>query len=238
MRIDDRQPNQLTAALEAGETLHFAMRYLRGREFGIPLLPPCPFGSPLIRLYHGCYWLGRHRAAAGGGQVSLTGPTVVGRFRAVALAAGEHCFINCRHLAAFSFAKGGGLHTQLSRVISPTMWALGHPLPVVAHGPGTVILYAEGLDDCTVAPGAAYLPAQVVAFPAEAPFRARALEPDAGPLSHLANAIGRDARWVFTNTTPVLITPLNRPEPRATRMILHLLVHIAFWLLLVLMLRL
>ncbi len=68
--------------------------------------------------------------------------------------------------------------------------------------------------------------------------RARALEPDAGLLSHLANAIGRDARWVFSEATPVLLTPLNRPEPRATRMILHLLVHIAFWLLLVLMLRL
>jgi hypothetical protein len=47
--------NQVEVALAPGETLHFALRYLRGRRFGLGLLPPCPLGSPLARLWHGCY---------------------------------------------------------------------------------------------------------------------------------------------------------------------------------------
>lgn len=233
MRIDTSEPNQASIALDPGETMHFSMAYLRGRDFGVPLLPPCPFGSPLVRLYHGCYWMGRHRAGPSGGDIRLTGPTVIGSFRAVGLAAGERRFVDCRHLVGFSLGAGGGIRTQLSRLLSPTMWALRHPLPVVVTGPGTVILYGEGLDEVEVSAGAEFIPAQVVSFDASRLFQARALNPDSGVLSHLSNALGRQARWVFAEPARVLITPVNRPESDASRVILHLVLHILVWILLV-----
>lgn len=232
MRIDTPDANQAVVWVEPGETLFFALRYLRGRHFGVPLLPPCPFGSPLIRLYHGCYWLGRFRAGDGGSEIVLTGPTVIGNFRAIEVPAGETRFINCRHVVAFAFRDGGYLRTQLSRLLSPTMWALGHPLPVIVHGPGTIIAYGEGLAEETVEPGAEFIPSQVVAYDARSPILARALNPDSGSLGHVLNAIGRQARWVFPERTVLLRVPINRPESHPAHLIGQLLIHLVFWVLL------
>lgn len=238
MRIDTTQSNQAAVWIEPGETLFFALRYLRGRHFGVPLLPPCPFGSPLIRLYHGCYWLGRFRAGAEGSEVRLTGPTVIGNFRAIEVPAGAARFVDCRHVVAFAFCKGGHLRTQLSRLLSPTMWALGHPLPVIVHGPATIIAYGEGLAEELVEPGAEFIPTQIVAFDAGSPFLARALKPDSGSLSQVLNAVGQQARWVFPEATLLLRVPINRPDPGSATVVVQLLVHIIFWALLALMLNL
>lgn len=118
------------------------------------------------------------------------------------------------------------------------MWALGHPLPVIAYGPGTIVVYGEGLHEVIVEPGAEYIPSQVVSFDAARPFLARALNPDAGFLSHLANAVGQQARWVFRERTALQLVPINRPGLASSQIVLHLIAHILFWALLVLMLNL
>ncbi|MCK6487159.1 MAG: hypothetical protein L6R48_02255 [Planctomycetes bacterium] len=221
----DGDGNQIEAVLAPGEVLHFTLRYLRGRRFGLNLLPPCPLGSPLARLWHGCYWLGRV-AAGEGTSVRLAGPSVTGRFVAVPVPAGEACWVDCRRLAGFVLAPGGFLRTRLAGLLSPTLWLLGHPLPVLVHGPATVLLHGEGLRS---AAGGEFLPEQVAAFPAASPFAARALAPDHGWISQLANAFGTRARWVFPADTAVVMEPVNRPHGGGWRLVLHLLLHLACW---------
>lgn len=227
MRVDDTRGNEADIALEPGEVLHFSGRFLRGRSFGLTLIPPCPLGSPIARLLHGCYWLDSFHAPPEGAAVHLTGPSVVGRFQAVQVAAGEHLLLDAARLAAFSFASGGRLHTAVGQLLSPTMWALGHPLPVIASGPGTVVLYGEGLRLAEAQPGEEFIPTQVAACPATTPIAARALSPDARPLGHLANALGREARWVFPAGCRLAYLPVNRPEPHLGGMLRHLLIHLA-----------
>lgn len=231
MRIEGAG-NQIDLVLAPGETLHFALRFLRGRRFGIALVPPCPLGSPLARLWHGCYWLGRV-AAGEGVSVRLGGPTVTGCFQAVEVPAGGAQWIDCRRLAGFVLAPGGVLRTRLRGLLSPSLWLLGHPLPVLVHGPATVLLHGEGLRRAT---GGEFPPEQVASFPADQPCAVRALAPDAGIASQLANALGTQVRWVFPASTAVVIEPLNRPPGGGWRLALHLLLHLVGWLALALLL--
>jgi len=82
------------------------------------------------------------------------------------LAPEDRYFVHPRHLAAFSFQGGGGLHTQLGRLLSPSCWGIQHPLPVVVQGPGAVVVYAENLyvAAVTTPAQAEYIPDQIVAF--------------------------------------------------------------------------
>jgi len=225
MQVDTSRSNEADLVLEPGEELHYAGKFLRGRYFGLRALPPCPLGSPLARIWHGCYWLNSCRAGEAPRSVRLTGPTVIGRFQAVRLEAGQRAFINASLLAAFSFGPGGNLRTALRQLVSPTMWSLGHPLPMLASGPGTVLVYGEGLCAVEVVAGGEYIPNQVAAFDAQTAFTTRALSPDSGVLSHAANAIGRESRWVFSEATRVFLVPVNRPEAHITRLFKHLVIH-------------
>jgi hypothetical protein len=238
MKIDTSSANEADIVMEQGETLYFSLKYLRGREFGVPAIPPCPFGSPVARIIHGCYWLGRYRSGSFERRVKLTGPTVVGNFRAVTIESGQSMFINCENLVGFSFGSGGALQTKISQMLSPTMWAIGHPLPVLAIGPARVILYGEGLKEIETEPGAEYVPNQVVSFHAATPFIARALIPDSGVVSHISNAVGRQSRIVFPERSRILLLPINKPDRIVSQMAMHLVIHLGIVALLIFLFKL
>jgi len=226
MLADPRATNEATFPLSKGETVYFSSRYLRGSEFGVPSIPPCPLGSPIGRIIHGCYWMAKYTSTADGESVKLTGPSVVGQFRTVEIREGQSYFINCEHIAGFTLSGRGRLHTILIGIISPTMWSLGYPLPVIVDGPAHIIMYGEGLLNAQISAGVEYIPSQVVAFDATKSFAARALRPDDGIVSHLANAIGNKLRWEFLETTDAYLLPVNRPGKHASRLFLHFLIHV------------
>jgi hypothetical protein len=245
MRVDLAHPNTADVHLAPGETLHFSLRLLRSREFGLPLVPPYPWGSPLARLIHGCYWLGRFRARGDAATIHLTGARVPGSFAVLDLAAGERAFVNVAAIAGFALGPGGRIQTLLARLLSPTMWLLGHPLPSVFTGPGQVLLYGQNLRWIEPAgdPGPDrvavedLLPAQVMAFPAEARFSAVALRGDGGLLSHLYNVTTSQVRWSIEQPARILVEDVNRPHWGASRLLLHLAVHLVAWALVWWMLR-
>lgn len=245
MRIGLDHPNTADVRLEPGETFHFSLRLLRSREFGLPLIPPYPFGSPLARLIHGCYWLGRFHARSEAATVHLTGAELPGSFAVLDLAAGERAFVNATAIAGFALGPGAHIQTMLRRLLSPTMWLLGHPLPCVFTGPGQVLLYGRNLR--WIAPAEApapdvvavedLLPNQVMAFPATARFSAVALRGDGGLLSHLYNVTTSQVRWSIEHPARILVEDLNRPAWGASRLLLHLAMHLGAWALVWWMLR-
>lgn len=245
MRIELDHPNTADVRLEAGESFHFALRLLRSREFGLAAIPPYPFGSPIARLVHGCYWLGRFSARGEAATIHLTGAQVPGSFAVLELAAGERAFVNASAIAGFALGQGGRIETMLGRLFSPTMWLLGHPLPSVFTGPGQVLLYGQNLRWIPAAPAPAeglvavedLLPRQVMAFPVGARFSAVALRGDGGLFSHLYNVTTSQVRWSIEHPTRILVEDVNRPSWGASRLLLHLLIHLTVWALVWWMLR-
>ena len=246
MRIKLGHPNTADVLLEAGETFHFSLHLLRSREFGLSFIPPFPLGSPIARILHGCYWLGRFQARTEAATIHLTGVQMPGSFAILELAASERAFVNARAIAGFALRPGGHIQTMLGRIISPTMWLLGHPLPSVFTGPGQVLLYGQNLrwidppntppDDGRIAVED-LLPRQVMAFPVTARFSAVALRGDGGLLSHLYNVTTSQVRWSIEHPTRILVEDVNRPSWGASRLLFHLLIHLTAWALVWWMLR-
>jgi hypothetical protein len=145
MIITSQHNNTISLSLADEEVIYFRGVLLRGRSFGIPWFPPYPLGSPIARLLAGCYFLNRASRRADQPLLQLNGDSGLGRFQVITLTAEDRYFVHPRYLAAFSFTAGGGLHTQLSRLLSPSCWGIHHPLPVVAQGPGQLVVYAEHL---------------------------------------------------------------------------------------------
>jgi hypothetical protein len=236
MIIDSQQNNAINLALEAQEVVYFRGDLLRGRSFGIPWLPPFPFGSPLARLLAGCYFMNRTSYAAQQRLLQLNGDSGLGRFQVITLASEDRYFVNPRYLAAFSFSTGGGMHTQLSRLLSPSCWGIHHPLPVVVNGPGQLVIYAENLystrdgSQTQVIPAGAqaeFIPSQVVAFNCRQSFQVKALHPDDSPLSQVINALIDDNRICFALDAEVYVSPINHPYRHKLRVFLHVAFHLA-----------
>jgi len=229
MKVLSQETNAISLELDDREVVYFRGEMLRGRSFGVPWWPPYPFGSPIARLIHGCYLLNRAARRDDQPVLQLNGPSGLGRFQLITIARDDRYFVHPRHLAAFAFAPGGGLHTQLSRLASPSCWGIHHPLPVVVHGPGAVLVYAENLYVATVtmAAQAEYIPDQIVAFDARQPFRVRALHPDHSPLSQVINALIDDNRICFAVGAALYVSPINQPQRHRWRLILHVLIHLA-----------
>ena len=145
MIITSQHNNTISLSLSEDEVVYFRGELLRGRSFGIPWIPPYPLGSPIARLIAGCYFMNRASRREDQPLLQLNGDSGLGRFQLITLTSQDRYFVHPRYLAAFSFSGGGGMHTQLSRLVSPSCWGIHHPLPVVVEGPGHLVVYAENL---------------------------------------------------------------------------------------------
>ena len=238
MHVNTEQPNQAELNLDPGDVAFFPLRFLRGRDFGLTVIPPCPAGSPLARIVHGCYWLARLRADGEGRKVTLLGPEVVGRFVGIQVNPGESYLVDCEFLAALALKQGGEIQTKVGQLFSPTMWAIGHPLPVIVHGPAHIVLYGEGLRREEAACDSEYIPAQLAALDARVPFEAMALNPDNGLLSHLVNALGSRSRCRLLKAGTAVVAPINHDRRSALRLATSFATHAFFALLFFYLLRL
>ena len=207
--------------------MHFKGDFLRGRSFGVTLLPPFPFGSPISRIYYGCYFLNCSIGDALQEKLQLNGDSGLGKFELIQLGNEDRYFIHPRNIIAFSFQGNGGLHTQIGRLFSPSCWGIHHPLPVIAHGPGSIIVYAENLYETELDPDdSEYIPDQIVAFDCSKPFTVKALLPKWDPISHTVNALIDDNRICFNTPVKLYVSPINRPM-RRWRTLIHVLIHLA-----------
>jgi hypothetical protein len=157
--------------------------------------------------------------------VALGGPDPLGEILELDVAAGAAMVVDLAHVVAWSGA--GRLATHVAGLAVPACWVLGHPLPVVCHGPMRVFFHGTQLEWQEQAPqgGIVELPSQLVAFPADVPLQVEALEA-ASPAAALRNAFSRDTRVVFSGG-PVLAASANRPRGGRLGATLRISVHIA-----------
>lgn len=231
--------NKACITLLPGESFNFPPKYFRGKRYGIKGAPPCPFGSPFARLWHGCYWMFEYTASGDGESIALQGPSPTGGFVSIELKSGDRFFANLNHLAGYT--SDVRFHTKIRRLFSPTCWIFGHPLPVVVSGPGTVLFYAdEGLqwDENTDPHQWGYIPNQVIAFESRATFRAETPEADKNWLSQILNALGDDYRWILPTGCKTLVWGVNRPINRHSHLLRHLIIHGIIFLLAMLLINL
>jgi hypothetical protein len=221
--------NEADLSIEAGETVYFRGSFLRGRCFGFSLVPPFPWGSPIARLIHGCYFMNSASSDEEQSSLQLNGDSGLGKFMLLTLGLGDRYFVNPRYIAAFSFSGEGGFHTQLQRLWSPSCWGIHHPLPVIAHGPGNIVIYAENLRvvELESEHAAEYIPNQVVAFDCKQPFAVKALRPDRSPISQIINALIDDNRMCFDPSATLYISPINHPVRQKLGFFIEIVVHVA-----------
>ena len=241
MQVDVGTANSADVTLAEGEILHFAPAFLRGRSFGARGFPICPFGSPLTRLWHGRYWLYSYRSGSDGETIALAGHSVTGRFQSVDIAPGERWFVHGAYLAGFLLRPGGAVRTDVMGLLSPTLWILGHPLPMMVHGPATVLLYGQCLTRKTRMPGNSsdsdaseqhfeFLPSQVAACSGRNRFRAQPLNPDHHLLGHVINAVQAQVRWEFLGNADVVVEPLNVVSRSRLWLFVHVIIHLGIWI--------
>jgi hypothetical protein len=238
MKIITHHNNEISLSIDSGETVYFKGRFLRGRSFGVPLFPPFPLGSPIARVWYGCYLMDCASSNDGQHQLQLIGDSGLGKFEVITLSSDDRYFIHPRDIVAFAFQGSGGIKTQLRRLFSPSCWGIHHPLPVVAHGPGYVVVYAENLFvSRTTSYESEFIPNQIVAFDCRQPFTVKTLRPNYSPVSHAVNALIEDNRICFMPDTKIFVTPINKPVHHKLRQFIHVLLHIAVFYLAFLLLR-
>lgn len=136
--------------LEEGESFYWKLSLQAGGQaggkYGLDWKPPYYSCGLITRLWHQCYLLASLEASARGhNSVKLNLPGQNDFFHELKLDPGQRFFINCAHLVGFSFSKGGGLESQRKRLVSLSCWLIGHPLPVIASGPGIIYWLVVGL---------------------------------------------------------------------------------------------
>ena len=223
MIIQIEAPGVATVSLAGGERFCYAKTYQAGGPFGMRVVPPFPFSSPIARLLHGRYVLAEVIAPASGAVILLHETQPLNQFHVVRLDKDQHAFINCAHLVGFSFDAGGGIGTQLHRFISPACWIIGHPLPVVAHGPGSVLL--SGCRLVEEHGRLDILSRQIVTFDAAARWTVCAPASDARLFSRIWNVLSSQCRILFLDEAIVLrsqVMPTSVTHMRMVRFLLHL----------------
>lgn len=202
MKVHISHPGEAQIELISGERFYFPLSYQSAGHFGIRLFPPLPFSSPIARWLHGRYRLAVIVAPIEGARLVLNEPDPLSQFHVLVIAQGQHYFIDCAHLVGFSFPEGGTIATQPMRLMSPACWLIGHPLPVIANGPGTILLSGRRLREELGQVEA--LSKQVVAFDARARWIVRAPQSDSGVLSQLWNIVSGQCRIIFLDEAVVV----------------------------------
>jgi hypothetical protein len=194
MKISLKDDNkEAEVKLEEGEVFYWKSSLQAGGQAGGIFgygWPPYASCGVITRLWHQCYLLASQAASAGGdNSVKLNLPGQNDFFHEHKLDPGQRFFINCAHLVGFSFPKGGGLESQRKGLVSLSCWLIGHPLPVIASGPGTILLAGRRFKEERLLKNTGVPPRQIVAFDATAEWTVCAPQADNRILSQFSNIV-------------------------------------------------
>lgn len=228
-------PNHISFLAPVGSRIWFRSAFFPDPTADQPYIPPCPLGSPFARLWHGCYWM-KCRTQVDTCPIQLVGPQATGRFVCQKVESGRAIFVSPAHLAGFVQESGSrGFETLLSHLLEPASWALRRPLPMVFHGPGTVILYGENLQTME-------LPAtenferpshMIAAFDAASAFKVHPANPGRPDMAMWENIFGAEVYQALPQHRWVVVEQVYRPRFGLglikSELLLHLGVIAAAW---------
>jgi len=226
MNFDCSDSNVARIHLYKGETFYFPLKFNRGAKFGFSLVPPCPLGSPIARLWYRRYWMAKSTADSQPESLMLNGPSVIARFFHYSVEGGQSAFVNGKYLAGFSLGSAGHFKTILNGIFTPALWAFGHPLPMIAHGPCDLLFYGEGLAWEDVGFKDTLRPHQVATFDASSCFSVLPFQTGTF-LAMLINLFSYETRIRFTKQTDVLAAAKMEEFGFDLHILLRLIIHLS-----------
>lgn len=200
MKIHATQPNRIDILIEPQETLHFAYEFLQTPDFDMHVTPSRQAFVP--RLLAGKLWEGHCTAADEPISVRLGGDSPTGGFNTVHVAAGKTFLVRLRHLAAYSFDKGGGF-VSASKLLDPVRWMTGLTFALLARGPATLVFYGAGIECHNASKGEHCFADQLIGFDGSSRFLASALRP-IGAGGDVINAFSQTIDIEFSDATQVV----------------------------------
>lgn len=206
MRIQVIKPNRLDVLVEPNETLHFAYEYLQTPEFDMPVTPSLDAFIP--RLIAGKLWQGHCAATDTPVSVRLGGENAAWAFCTIRVDAGKTFLVKLRHLAAYSFERGGGF-VSATRLWDPVRWLTGTTFALLAHGPAVLVFYGAGLENHVAAAGEHCFADQLIGFEGANRFQISSLKP-IGIGGDLINAFSRTIVVQFDDSTRVVRSTVRR----------------------------
>jgi hypothetical protein len=203
--------NELTVALEPGETLFFDLHYLRSPKFSRDVTPH--FWEALVaRLMAGKLWEPHLTAGPDGDMVLLSGPEPFGCFHPVEVAAGQTMFVRLRYLVGYAFNDGGRFSSCLNP-FDPVRWLIGATSSAYVRGPASLIFYGRALEDVTAEAGEECFADQLYAFSAESPFRISGYLPQGkGLWADLINTVSTTVNVTFQRPVHLVKSTLRQPH--------------------------
>lgn len=209
MKFANLDGNELTASLEAGETLYFDLHYLRSPKFSRDMTPH--FWEAMVpRLLAGKLWEPHLTAGHEGDIVLLSGPEPYGRFHVVVVEPGRKMFVRLKHLVGYAFNDGGRFSSSFN-LLDPVRWLIGAPTSVFLHGPASLIFYGRAVEDVMADAGEECFADQIHAFSAEAPFQVCGYLPQGtGFWADLINTISTTVNMTFLAPVRLIKTTIRR----------------------------
>lgn len=185
--------NVAHVALEPGERFFFKGSHLRGvSSFNWSLVPPFPFGSPIARTLHGCYFGMKYVDAGTEARgVAIIGHHPRGSFYSINVPPGHQYYVNARLLAGFS-SRFERIHTHIK--VAPVYWCVNKHFFPVFTGPGKILLYSASPIQGSEA--LEFQPERIAAFNIQRRFRAVPPEPTT-MASQGFNVFSHEIIWRF-----------------------------------------
>ena len=215
MNFSGLDGNELTAALEPGETLYFDLHYLRSPKFSRDITPHF-WQAILARLRCGKLWEPHLTADIDGDVVLLSGPEPFGCFHVVIVEPGKTMYVRLQHLVAYAFNDGGRFSSSLN-LLDPVRWLIGASSSAFVHGPASLIFYGRSVEDVAADAGEECFADQAYAFSAESQFCVTGYLPQGeGFWADLINTVSTTVNLTFQ--TPVRLVKTTLREEQANRL--------------------
>ncbi len=217
------EANTAHVTMDPGERFFFKGSHLRGvSAFNWSLVPPYPFGSPIARALHGCYFGMKYVDADTETRgVAITGHHPRGSFISIDVPPGHQYYVNARLLAGFS-SRFEKIHTHIK--VAPVYWCVKKHFFPVFTGPGNILLYsASPIQDSAALE---FQPERIAAFNIQRRFQAVPPAPTT-VASQGINVFSRETIWRFLDGGQTFVESHNFEEAHAGKGSLgHVLKHI------------
>jgi len=200
MKIHATQPNRIDILVEPRETLRFDYKYLQTPDFDMHVMPSRQAFVP--RLLAGKLWEGHCTAAEESVRVRLGGDSPTGGFSTIHVATGKTFLVRLRHLAAYSFDRGGGF-VSAAKLWDPVRWMTGLTFALLARGPAVLVFYGAGVESHEAAAGEHCFADQLIGFEGASSFRVSALKP-IGAGGDVINAFSQTIDIEFCDATQLV----------------------------------
>ena len=209
MNFSGLEGNELTVALEPGETLYFDLHFLRSPKFSRDVTPH--FWEAIVaRLMSGKLWEPHLMAGHEGDIVLLSGPEPYGCFHVIVIEPGKTMFVRLRHLVGYAFNDGGRFSSSLNP-FDPVRWLIGATSSAFVRGPASIVFYGRACEDVTANAGEECFSDQLYAFSADSPFRVSGYLPQGdGFLADLINTVSTTVNMTFQAPVRLVKTTLRQ----------------------------